>query len=60
MRIQHSIWTTTNTRFRKSPIQESKKKSEKKKVDAITTDFVEKYNWGLGTNNVREFTLSEG
>ena len=37
-----------------------KKKSEKRKVDAITTDFAEKYNWGLGTNNVREFTLSEG
>ena len=56
-----------NIQFRLRPIPafgrvryKSQKKSEKKKVDAITTDFAEKYNWGLGTNNLREFTLSEG
>lgn len=57
-----------NIQFRLRPIpafgrvryKSQKEKSEKKNVDAITTDFAEKYNWGLGTNNVREFTLSEG
>lgn len=59
-----------NIQFRLRPVpafgrvryKSQKKNLRKKKVDAITitTDFAEKYNWGLGTNNVREFTLSEG
>lgn len=68
MEIENCVNSTFNLDYDQYPLSEEsvtrvkKKKSEKKKVDAITitTDFAEKYNWGLGTNNVREFTLSEG
>lgn len=65
MEIENCANSTFNLDYDQYPLSEEsvtwvKKKSEKKKVDAITTDFAEKYNWGLGTNNVREFTLSEG
>lgn len=65
MEIENCANSTFNLDYDQYPLSEEsvtrvKKKSEKKKVDTITTDFAEKYNWGLGTNNVREFTLSEG
>ena len=65
MEIENCANSTFNLDYDQYPLSEEsvtrvKKISGKKKVDAITTDFAEKYNWGLGTNNVREFTLSEG
>ena len=65
MEIENCVNSTFNLDYDQYPLSEEsvtrvKKKIWEKKVDAITTDFAEKYNWGLGTNNVREFTLSEG